>query len=187
MNISAHIESILFWKGESYTIKKLASMLNVSLDEIHTGINELEQTLTNRGIVLVRKDDEVMLRTSPETSTLIETLTKEELMKDLGKAGLETLSIIIYRGPVRRSDIDYVRGVSSSFILRNLLIRDLVEKVEIKEEKYKGPIYRPTMKLLSYLGVTKVEDLPNYERVREELDAFRKSSEVDSSNNSSNP
>ncbi len=176
--ISSHIEALLFWKGESYTIKKLATTLSVSEDLIAQGLNELEQTLTNRGVTLIRNNDEVALRTSPETSELIEQLTKEELMKDLGKAGLETLSIIIYRGPVRRSDIDYVRGVSSSFILRNLLVRDLVEKVEIKEEKYKGPIYRPTLKLLSYLGVSKVEDLPDYNRVREELEAFKNTEET---------
>ena len=61
-----------------------------------------------------------MLGTSAEASTLIEKLTKEELNRDLGKASLETLSIIMYQGPIKRSQIDYIRGVNSTFILQKL-------------------------------------------------------------------
>ena len=69
-----------------------------------------------------------MLGTAPQMSATVETLTKEELMKDLGKAGLETISIILYKGPISRAEIDYIRGVQSNFILRNLLVRGLIEK-----------------------------------------------------------
>ena len=84
---------------------------------------QLEQDLKGRGLSLVRTDDEVMLGTAKEFSGLIEDLAKEELSRDLGKAGLETLSIVLYLGPITRADIDYIRGVNSQFILRALLIR----------------------------------------------------------------
>src|SRR4051812_45103329 len=116
MTLSSSIEAILFWKGEAVSIKKLASLLEKPEDEIRTGLAELEQKLEGRGLQIVYKEDEVMLGTASELSPVIEKLTKEELMRDLGKAGLETLSIILYRGPVSRRDIDYIRGVNSNFI-----------------------------------------------------------------------
>ena len=79
----------------------------------------------------------------------------------MGRAGLETISIILYKAPVPKSEIDFIRGVNSQFILRNLLIRGLVER--IPSSSGRGGAYRPTLDLLRYLGVTKVEELPDYE------------------------
>ena len=129
MTLDAHIEALLYWKGESVAKKKLASILSVSEKDITEALMTLQTKLAERGVTLVEKDDEVMLGTAPEASELIEKLRKEELVKDLGKAGLETLSIIAYKGPVSRAEIDYIRGVQSNFILRNLQIRGLVEKI----------------------------------------------------------
>ena len=89
-------------------------------------------------------------------------------VKDLGKAGLETLSIILYRGPATRRDIDYIRGVNSQFILRNLLIRGLVEKIQNPDDQ-RTFFYKPTFQLLSYLGIGKLEDLPEYLTMKNDL------------------
>ncbi|HEY4498607.1 MAG TPA: SMC-Scp complex subunit ScpB, partial [Candidatus Paceibacterota bacterium] len=121
----------------------------------------------------VRKEDEVMLGTAPELSELIQTLTKEELSKDLGKAGLETLSIILYFGPITRSEIDYIRGVNSTFVLRTLLIRGLIERVQNKADQ-RSFLYKPTFELLSHLGIKDIQHLPEYKVARNELEAFRK-------------
>ena len=120
---------------------------------------------------MLRKDDEVALRTAPEAGGLIETLAKEELTKDLGKAGLETLSIVLYQGPISRREIDYVRGVNSNFILRNLLVRGLVEKVENPRDQ-RSFLYRPTFDLLSFIGISKIDELPQYASVRQEIATF---------------
>src|SRR3989344_9425524 len=119
MELPSALEAILFWKGEPIAIKRLAEILEKTHDDIEVAAKTLEINLKNRGLTLIRKDDELMLGTAPGMSTIIESLTKEELVRDLGKAGLETLSIIIYRGPVSRSDVDYIRGVNSQFIIRN--------------------------------------------------------------------
>ena len=176
MKLQAKIEAILFWKGEPITIKKLSGFLSAPEEEIKTALVELENNLKERGIILVKKDDEVMLGTSAEMGTLIEDLVKEELTKDLGKAGLETLSIVLYKGPIRRSQIDYIRGVNSNFILRNLLIRGLVEKISDPKDQ-RSLLYRPTFELLSYLGLSKTEDLPEYGSVTEEIKQFVEASE----------
>ena len=105
-------------------------------------------------------------------SSLIEKLTKEELMKDLGKAGLETLSIILYQGPLPRAEIDYIRGVNSQFILRNMLIRGLIEKVENPADR-RSFLYKPTMQLLAHLGLSSTSSLPDFDVVRKNIEAFK--------------
>ena len=172
MELSQKIEAILFWKAEPVSFKKLASLLEVDLGSIKTALESLKTSLQGRGITMVQTDEEVTLGTAKELSTLIETLTKEELVRDLGKAGLETLSIILYQGPISRTDIDYIRGVNSQFIIRNLLIRGLVERVS-DEKDARVFLYKPTLSLLSHLGISKIEELPEFEQVRKEILAFK--------------
>ena len=169
MNIQATIESILFFKGEPMLKKELASILNVSKSEIETALRELEILLTNRGIVLVENGEEITLSTSKESSEIIQKLMKEELERDLSKASLETLPIILYRGPIARSQIDYVRGVNSQFILRNLAIRGLIERIENPNDQ-RSFLYIPSLLLLQHLGVSKVSELPEYEKVITEFE-----------------
>ncbi len=175
MNIDAHIEALLFFRGEPTTITKIAELLEKTEDEIKAGLDILETKLHERGVALMRKGDEVMLATAPFASALIEKITKEELTRDLGKAGLETLSIILYRGPISRREIDYIRGVNSNFIVRNLLVRGLVEKIQGSDAR--SFEYQPTFELLSFLGVTDVKSLPEYEKVQEEIKKFNAAQE----------
>jgi len=172
LNLSAQLEAILFWKAEPVTFKKLADLLKVDQAAVKSTIQELEKSLQGRGLTLVQTDQEVMLGTAKEFSPLIEQLTKEELTRDLGKAGLETLSIVLYQGPISRADIDYIRGVNSQFILRNLLIRGLVERVDNPKDA-RSFLYKTTLDLLAHLGISKVEDLPEYEKVRADIEAFK--------------
>jgi segregation and condensation protein B len=173
MNLASNIEAVLFWRAEPVSVKKLAEWLRVSEKEIAEGLSQLGETLSSRGIVLIKKEDEVMLGTRAEYSPLIETLTKEELRKDLGKAGFETLSIVSYFGPITRAEIDYIRGVNSTFVLRALLIRGLVERVQNKNDQ-RSFLYKPTFELLSFLGIDEITKLPEYETARRELEAFKK-------------
>jgi segregation and condensation protein B len=183
MNLEQKIEAILFFRGESVAIKKLASILEVTPTEIQQGIDTLKQRLQNSALTIVIKDDEVMLATRPEASSLIEGLVKEELSRDLGKAGLETLSIVLYKGPISRREMDYIRGVNSQFILRNLLVRGLVEKVADEKDERRF-LYRPTFELLQSLGVSSISDLPEYDKVKDELATLvKKENEEESAEN----
>jgi segregation and condensation protein B len=107
---------------------------------------------------------------------MIEELQKEELSRDLGRAGLETLTIILYKGPISRREIDYIRGVNSGFILRNLLIRGLIERAESQTGE-RSFSYKPTLALLEYLGISKRDDLPEYEVAFKKLEEFSKTRE----------
>jgi len=108
------------------------------------------------------------LGTNPELSHLIEYLQKEELNKELSKASLETLSIVLYKNGATRADIDYIRGVNSSFTLRALSIRGLVEKTTDPKDARRY-IYKPTFDLLSYMGVKNMTELPEYVETSQNL------------------
>lgn len=174
-DLSARIEALLFYKGEPVSVRFLAETLRVSEEIVREALASLEQSFGGRGIVLMRIGDDVMLGTAPEMGQMIETLVKEELNKDLGRAGLETLSIVLYRGPIARSEINYIRGVNSNHILRALLVRGLIEKVEEtgKEGGSRSTVYRPTFELLSYMGIRNVKDLPEYEHVHTAIEVFK--------------
>ncbi len=156
------IESILFFKNEPVAASELQKLLGASKLEIKDAIQKLQDFYKNRGIVIVTDGESVLFGTHPEMSLFIETIRKEELSRELTSAGLETLAIILYRGPISRREIDQIRGVNSYYTLRNLLIRGLVEKDD--------RVYKPTIKLLEYLGVAKREELPEFETAFKKLD-----------------
>src|ERR1035437_8626812 len=176
MQIEQQIEAILFFKGEPVSRKKLSEILNVGQTEINEGLENLKENLKGRGIVLLEKENEITLGTAPELSKLIEDLQKEELNKDLSKASLETLSIVLYKNGATRAEIDYIRGVNSSFTLRALSVRGLVEKT-MDEKDNRRYVYKPSFELLSFMGVKSVEELPEYEEVNNGIEIAAKNLE----------
>ncbi len=173
MELAQRIEAILFWKGEPVVKTALLKMLGCSAEDLTTACTTLSDSLNGRGIRLVTTETELSLMTAPEMSELIDTLRKDEMKRDIGKAGAETLAIVLYKGPISRSEIDYIRGVNSSFILRNLMMRGLVERVDHPSDK-RSFAYATTPELLAHLGITNARSLPNYEAVLTQLETFEK-------------
>ncbi|PIS13228.1 MAG: hypothetical protein COT67_02895 [Candidatus Tagabacteria bacterium CG09_land_8_20_14_0_10_41_14] len=166
VKLSNHIEALLFLSGEPLAISRLTKVLGKKEEEIEKSVSELDENLKERGLRLIKNKDKIMLGAAPESSKYCEALLKEELNKNIGKAGLETLAIIIYKGGlnkegVTRSEIDYIRGVNSTFTLRNLMIRGLIER-EINPKDKRVYTYSASTQLFQYLGITKPEDLPEY-------------------------
>lgn len=175
-NLEHLIESILFFKNEPVSVKELAKILNVEKKEVVKSINNLQEFYKIRGIVVVSDGENISFGTHPDASALIENLAKEEFSRELGRASLETLAIILYKGPISRREIDHIRGVHSSFILRTLMIRGLIERTESKERSYS---YKATIKLLEYLGVTNREDLPGYRAAFKKIEEFEKNLSIE--------
>lgn len=161
MLLKHKIESILFVTGEPVSEKKLAKALEISQGEVRQALEELRGDYNNRGIVVLQKEDEWQFGTSPECAGLIEHLVKSEFTEELSRAALETLTIVAYRGPLTRHDLDFIRGVNSSFMLRNLLLRGLIERVENPKDA-RSYLYKISFDFLKHLGLARVEDLPHY-------------------------
>lgn len=172
ISLTSKVEALLFFKNEPVNISWLSKVLGEDEKNIRGAINELGETLRGRGVVLQESelggDALLALGTHPAIGNLIEKLTKDELDRDIGKAGLETLAIVLYKGPISRSSVDYIRGVNSQFILRHLLARGLVEREQDAGDG-RSFLYRPTVSLLSHFGLRKLADLPNYEDIRNKL------------------
>lgn len=157
----ALLEALLFASSGPVSKKRLASMLEVTPALLGQAADVLRASLTGRGIALIETDSELELRTSPEATEFVQKLREGELSRDLGKAGLETLAVIMYRGAATRGEIDWVRGVNSSQTIRSLLLRGLVEKSENPEDA-RRPRYRATTDALAHLGIGRKEDLPEF-------------------------
>lgn len=168
--MTAALLAILFVKNEPVKISKLTNILGLGKEEIGGILNNLEEKLNEdwSGITIVKNGDSILLTTKPFLADVLGNLFKVEMNEDLTKAALETLSIILYFGPISRSKIDYVRGVNSTYILRSLLIRGLIER-KIVGGQY---IYEASFDLLKYLGVINVEELPNYAERNEFMSKF---------------
>ncbi len=178
--MDSQIEAILFYKNEPISIKEIGKLLGVSTEEAGKGVLDLKRKLEdgNRGLTLIQEGENMSLATAPEMVGLIEKIAKEELSKEIGKAGLETLSVILYKGAVSRREIDYIRGVNSNFILRNLLTRGLVERVENKADA-RSYLYKPTVELLAHLGLQSIDKLPEFEALQSEIKAIEETKETD--------
>lgn len=167
----ASLEAVLFIYGEEITKEKLAKILKTSKEEVEQLISEYKKILedTNRGFYLIDKNDRIVLATKPEFSSILEDFIKDDLKEDLTSATLETLSLVAYLGPISRTQIDYIRGVNSSFILRNLLIRGLVER---KPGKGGSFLYETSFDFLKHIGASSVEDLPEFEKYQKMKESF---------------
>lgn len=173
------IEALLFIYGDAMEIKKIAKTLKATESEVKEAAQQLAEELKagNRGLFLVSGEGKIQLTTKPDFGSLLESVIKEELRENLTPAALETLSIVAYAGPMTRAELDYIRGVNSSFSLRNLSIRGLVER---HPDPKRGNVflYNPSFELLKFLGVSKVEDLPDHDKFQQLIEKLRHPADV---------
>jgi len=167
MNLKSILESILFAYGEPITKDRLVKLTKADKEKIEAALRELKEEWKGRGIVLLEKDDEFQLGSNPENSKYVEELMKEEFTTELSRAALETIAIVAYKGPLTRAKIEYIRGVNSSFTLRNLLMRGLVERTENPNDA-RSYLYKVSFDFLKYLGLTNISDLPSYNEFQKE-------------------
>ena len=171
MPLDILIEGLLFYKSAPQKKASLLKLYAVTAEDLAIAIKHLSDRLQTGALRLIETDTEIALATAPELAPFIEQIRKADIKNDIGKAGAETLAIVLYRGPVSRNEIDRVRGVNSSFILRNLLIRGLIERNA--NSKGSGYTFTVTPALLSQLGVAGSTDLPEFARITDALEKFK--------------
>jgi len=110
---------------------------------------------------MIRHGQEVALVTAPQHTNLVKEFLKKEELGDLTRPQLEALAVIAYRGPISKGELEQIRGVNCSLILRNLQIRGLVEQVGGE----KIPAYQVTIDLIKFLGINNPAALPDYDRL----------------------
>jgi len=161
------IETLLFLAGRPVTFRKLSEITNSQITDVKKVAEELIKDYENKkgGLLIQKAGDSLQMVSHPDLKTLAQAYVKEEVSGELTKPSLETLTIIAYRGPITKAELEQIRGVNCSLILRNLLIRGLVES---EYEKTKAvTVYNVTLDFVRFLGLAEVEELPDYEKLHD--------------------
>jgi len=168
--LSQKIEAILFYRGVETTYEYIKKQTEEKKDNIDEALKILEKRLEKSALVLIKNENKYLLTVNSKNSDIIKKIKGHEEYGELSKSALETLSIILYKSPISRFDIDNIRGVNSSYSLRNLSIRGLIEKVQDSS----GVAYIPTVNTFSYLGITSKDELPQIKEITKKLDQIEK-------------
>lgn len=177
--LRSKIEALLFASGRALSLKQMAKLIDCSVKEIDDEVDRLTAFYEEQksGLALLRKEKKVQLVSNPHHGKLVESFLKEEFTGPLSRAALETLALVAYRGPITKPAIDMVRGVNSAIMLRTLLIRGLVDrKKSVKDARMY--VYSLSFDFMRHLGVTKIEELPDYDQLHlhEVLEKFTQKS-----------
>ncbi len=177
--IESAIESILFALGDSVEIKKLADVLEVTEGEINDALDELTVKYENPacGLQLVKLEDSVQLCTKPDNYDYLIKVTKSKPRFTLSDTVLETLSIIAYKQPVTRIEIEKIRGVSCEHAVNKLLEYDLIKEFGRLDAPGKPILFGTTENFLRCFGVTSISDLPQI--TPDQVEEYKKEAEAE--------
>jgi segregation and condensation protein B len=166
--LSTKLEAILFVAAEPVPAGQLAAVLDVAPSVIERGLNELDASLSGRGLRLQRHAGRVQLTTAPQLAELIESYLGLDSTTRLSRAALETLSIVAYQQPVTRPQIDSIRGVNSDSMIKSLLNKGLV----LESGRADGPgrpiLYSTSPEFLQHFGLNSILEMPPLAKPEEE-------------------
>lgn len=154
------IEAILFTAPEPLSITDLAQTLERKEAEINALLEAWGEGQDDRGIRLQRLGKRVQLVSAPEAAPYIERLLGLQLPTRLSSAALETLAIIAYRQPTTRPEIEALRGVDCSGVLRTLIHMGLIEEAGRASSPGRPFLYTTTFDFLRHFGLQSLEELP---------------------------
>jgi len=154
------IEAILFSSNRPLRVRELQHVLDSDRAAIERALDQLRDSLTHRGLMLQRHQDQVQLVTRPELASYVRRALRPEVTGRLSAAAYETLAIVAYQQPVTRSRIEEIRGVNSDGVISNLELRDLVKEVGRGAGPGQPRLFGTTIRFLQMLGLESLDDLP---------------------------
>lgn len=159
------LESLLFSSAKALSFKEGAKLLEASDSEFKELVAQLKERFNKEesGIHVLDNNSKLQFVSNASNIAVLRTYFKEEISGELTKPSLETLTIIAYRQPVSKEELEQIRGVNCSLIIRNLLIRGLIE--ENSDKHSLATTYSVTMDFLRFMGIDSVEQLPDYEKL----------------------
>lgn len=160
--VAAAIESILFVSGRPLEYVELRRLLDIDDEALNGGLETLAEQLDRqeRGIRLQRLGTQVQLVTAPENARYIAALLGLPMTAKLTNAALETLSVIGYRQPITRAQIEAVRGVNSDRALLSLIQHGLVAEIGRAQTVGRPALFATTPEFLQQFGLTSLDQLP---------------------------
>lgn len=161
-NLQAKIEAILFVATKPLSMKQLCRAVDGEEKDVRDAVAVLvaSKNIESSGVHVIQNGDDVQMVTNPACAKMVEEYLAVELDPELTKPSVEALTIIAYRGPITKPEIEAIRGVNCSLIVRNLLLRGLI--VETDDASKMQPTYTLSTDALRYFGVHTAEELPDY-------------------------
>lgn len=182
MNKVAVLEGLLFVVGdEGITVDEICKIMDINEDEAKSLLTKLQKEYESdeRGIRISYLSNSFKLTTKKEHIEYYQKLASDnENGQILSQAALETLAIIAYNEPITRAGVDNLRGISSSFMIKKLMAKDLIKVCGKSELPGHPNLYRTTREFLDYFGLASISDLPEIKHSEvnnenEEVDLYK--------------
>ncbi|MAF24844.1 SMC-Scp complex subunit ScpB [bacterium] len=176
------VEALLFISARPLTVKQLTELTKAESEHVRKAIEDISSDYNQpgRGVQLQKNGQQIQFVTSGDAAGAVRQYIKDETTGELTRPQLETLTVVAYRGPVTKAELEQIRGVNCSLILRNLLIRGLVEEERNRQKMETS--YRVTFDFLRFLGLNESKDLPDFEKLNSHEALTKIIGEVESSN-----
>ncbi len=167
MSLKSQLESLLFVAIRPLAVKDLADLTASKVKGVEEALAELltDYQTHQCGLSLIKNNGQYQITTVGDNAELVQKFLKDETTGELSQPSLEALTIIAYRGPIGKWELDRIRGVNCSLIIRNLLLRGLIEEKfnKTKQENY----YTVTNDFIRFLGINSINDLPDYDKLNQ--------------------
>jgi len=161
LKIKGYIEALLFASGNPIDAKKIAQIIEVPSEQVELAMDQLilEMNDNRRGLTVVQVAAGYQLCTKPELSTIVKKLAQVQDSK-LSSAAMETLSIVAFKQPITKQEIENIRGVKVDKVLTKLHERQMIKEIGRKEAIGRPILYGTTDEFLKSFGLNKLQDLP---------------------------
>jgi segregation and condensation protein B len=160
VSLASAIEAILFSSNRPLKLRELQQVVEADRATLERALDELRESLTHRGLMVQRHQDQVQLVTRPELAGYVRRALRPEVTGRLSAAAYETLAIVAFQQPVTKSKVEEVRGVNCDGVISNLELRDLVKEVGRGAGPGQPKLYGTTIRFLQMLGLESLDDLP---------------------------
>ena len=166
------IENILLAADQPVHVGELEKIfLNTAeKKDLQLILEELKEEYQSRNLQILEVADGYQLCTRHEFNDWIRKFLKLDRSSRLSQPGLDTLSIIAYKQPLTRQEVDDIRGVDSSGVIKTLLEKKVIGPAGRKKVPGRPIMYRTTQKFLEYFGLKDLNDLPTLEDLKEDLE-----------------
>ena len=176
--IQAHIEAIIFTSEQPVTLKEIQNILvklvgsELNKEEVESHIEILIQKYHEGEFAfeIVPLGGGYQFLTKPAYQNTVSEFLKSKLNKRLSTSQLETLSIIAYRQPISKPDVERIRGVNCDFVIQKLLEKELISIIGRSDEVGKPLLYGTSQFFMNYFGINAVEDLPKLKDLEQPSD-----------------
>ena len=165
----ARLEALLFVAGEDgLSLRTMAQLLEMPVTGLTQSLEKLQakyEADEDSALYLLESSNTYKLVTKPDFASLLRDYSKTPINQSLSRASLEVLSIVAYKQPITRAEVDDIRGVNSSGAITKLLSFDLIREDGKKEVLGRPNLYVTTEYFLDYMGINHLEELPKVEEV----------------------